>query len=413
MSGRWLMASAWTRLGPAGPVFVARLLALVASVVTAVIVARALGPEGRGVVATFVILQLLASVTAGFGTGAAAYVTVGRQTSHPSAIAGALLVWSVVVMLVAASEAGLLAVVGLLNSFGLDRTLEVSLLLTVGSAGLYLATALTQLGMGLSRTAYVAVGFCAAPLLTVAFTTVVAAMKGDTYAFVGAQVAGWSAAALLLIATLGLRPRLKSEAIVSLVRTGRAAALGDLSNALAYRFDTLILNLMAGASAAGIYSLAVQVMEPIWVVATATTGGLLIQYRRAGAGAWRGMTVRSARAVALLTLAGSLSVVILMPVLVAAVVGPSFSGSIVASAVLLPGIVFVSASKVLAAYQVASARLWLSTGIATASLVITTALDLALIPVWGAAGASAASSVGYGASLALWIMAFRRFGTPG
>jgi O-antigen/teichoic acid export membrane protein len=376
------------------------------SVLSALIIARALGADGRGVVVTFAILQMLASVTAGLGTGTAAYLLVGRDPRSQAAVLGGLALVSVIVL----STTGLIAVLaveaGFTRRLGLGDGFWAVPLLACGAAAQYLVTALTQFGMAQTRTRYASVGFAIAPVLVLVGVAIAAVATSSSHAFIVATVFGWVASAAVLLVAASTRPRVGTTEVRALFRVGAPAALGDVTNALSYRLDALIVEILAGAKGVGVYTLAVQVLEPVWIMATAASSGMLVRYRQAGVSTWHDLTSRAAILVALASATAVAIVIILIPFVVR-FVGKEFGESFGAGLALSPGIVAVSASKVLAAQQVASGRLWIGTMVATSSLVITTVLDFILIPVLGVVGAGMAASAGYLASLALWVIAHR------
>lgn len=400
--------STWQRLGPAGAVFAARAAALSASLVTVLLTSRALGAEGRGVIATFGVVQLLGAVGLGLGTGAAAYVFISRDSRVAPGVAAALLAWTAVVATATIGLVGAAQSTGLLGPWFSGVAGPLPLLLGMGAAGQYLALACTQLAMGLSRTHYTAAGFAIPPVVVMLGAVLATAVSPEPDTYLLVLAGGWATAGALLFAGLRIWPAFDLRTLAALVQTGRAAAVGECANALSYRLDTLILGLLGGIGAVGIYSLAVQVLEPLWIVATSASSGLLIQYGAVKPGQWVAITRRSARVAGALTSVGVLLVLAVLPMLIS-FVGRQFQPSIFAAWALGPGTVFLSVSKVLAAYQVGSGRLWLGSAVASVSLAVTTGFDLILIPPLGATGAAIASSVGYGVSTVLWLIAFRRY----
>lgn len=88
--------------------------------------------------------------------------------------------------------------------------------------------------------------------------------------------------------------------------------------------------------------------------------------------------------------------------------GEDFSPSVVAVWWLLPGTVALAGTKILASYIFSQGKPLINSYITVASLAITLTCDLALIPVFGVAGAAAASTIAYSTSLALSLLAYRR-----
>jgi O-antigen/teichoic acid export membrane protein len=404
------LASWWTRVGPSGPLFAARLSGLLASVVTALLLSAGLTPEQRGTVATFAILQMIAAIAAGFGTGVAAYVLVGEDPERADRVSGAVLAWASIVLLTSLVAATLLESSGLLRVWlgSTSGKAPIVPLLAIGSTGQYLSLTFTQLGAGVSRTSYVATGFVLSPLAIMAGTLVAFLGRSDATGYMFVQAIAWIGSGAILVLAFRGTPRPTLRQLPHLLERGKAAAAGDIANALSYRLDTLLLGLITGPAAVGIYSLAVQVLEPMWIVATAVSNGLLIRYPITEVGRWVRDTKRAAVVVLALTALGVSAALLALPE-VLSILRPAYSPTTTVALALGPGIIFLAGSKVLASYQVASGRLSLSSVVASASLAATTMFDLLLMPKLGAIGASAASSIGYGLSLLLWIYCFRTF----
>jgi O-antigen/teichoic acid export membrane protein len=389
--------------GPSSRIFIGRGLALVAGLITVLVTARALGPEGRGHVATFAVLISTASAVLGLGAGVAAYSLAARDGIDPIELGQTLVLWAVGVLGGSAALAVLAAGSGLLEAWLGSGDEGLVLLLGVGAGGQFLTVGLIQLSTGTGRATTTAVGF-GLPAILVALATIVVTAAGpraDRYMF--AQAAGWIASAIVLAVMLAIPLVPRSVALRAIVTRGRSAAIGDVANILSYRLDVLLLGLLSGSAAVGIYSLAVQILEPVWIVATSASNGLLIRFRDLPADAWAGATYRTARSIVLLTCLIAGAAVLLVPVAIA-ITGAGFRGAQTAAAALLPGIVMLAGSKILAAFHIASGRLGLSSGIATTSLACTTIADLSLMPFLGATGAAVASSIGYGLSMALWLI---------
>ena len=81
------------------------------------------------------------------------------------------------------------------------------------------------------------------------------------------------------------------------------------------------------------------------------------------------------------------------------VFGSDFSDVPDAMALLMPGIVALSGTKVLSSYIFSQGQVVLNSVAALVALAVTLALDAVLIPQFGVDGAAAAASVAYAASL--------------
>jgi O-antigen/teichoic acid export membrane protein len=389
---------------PSSWFFLARVVALGSGLATVILTAKLLGPEGRGQVATFAVVAMMAASILGFGTGIAAYSLAagGRDGAR---LGSALGVWAGIVGLAGAALGGIALASDV--DFGLPDPLKPGLAVLIGGAcaAQFLSTSLTQLAIGLERIGTASLGYGLPALLTGAITLLVAVVSPTVLACIVAQVIGWGASALILYHILAL-PRPHWAELGVLVRRARSAALGEVANALSYRLDVVVIAVLAGASAVGVYSFAVQLLEPLWIVATATASGLLIRLPTAPPGRWPDVARDAVLPVLGLTTIGVVAVVLLVPALVS-VIGRGFADAQVVAACLGPGIVLLSGSKVLASYNLAAGRLGAGSVVATASVSVTTLADIILVPKLGAVGGAISATAGYGVSMGLWILLSR------
>ena len=395
------------RLGPSSRLFVARAIGLTASIVTVLITARVLGPEGRGHVASFAVLTMTASTILGFGMGIGAYSLTASDGVDATALAPPFVLWACLVVGATTVIALATGAVGLLEAWVGPGGVILAPMAGLAAGTQFLSLGFTQFATGLGRSGVTALGYGLPSICIMIATLVAAVVMPSEPGFIGAQVAGWIVAATAMVVVLGLPIRPSSRGLRRLVARARTAGVGEVANALSYRLDVLILGPISGAGSVGIYSLAVQVLEPIWIVSSAASTGLLIRLRNIPRSEWWKTTSATLPLVIGLTALGAAGAIVLLPIMIA-FVGRGFDQSQQVALVLAPGIVMLAVSKVLAAYNIASGRLGMSSFVGVATVVVTTALDLALMPRFGAIGAGIASSVGYGLSMVIWIVASRR-----
>lgn len=393
------------RVGPTGTFAGARLIALAAGLVAVVISARLFGPDGRGVIAAFAVLQFLAATGLALGSGSGAFVAAHRDTDSVPALANGLLAIAMGLGVAVAALAGAAWLLGPWHVAVPGTPLAVALILGPAVAGQYLVLGGSQLAMGAGDTRRAAAGLVIGPAVMLAAVGVAALAELLLAEFLLVQAAAWLLAGAVFVVAGGGRVPAPSPAM-RILAGGRGAALGDLTNALSYRVDVLLVAALAGSAATGVYSLATQIMEPLWLLATSTAGGLLISFRGRPEAERSARTARAVRRTAILTAAGAVVFVLVVPV-AAALAGPGFEDAPRIGLLLAPGIVFLAVAKILAAYQTSLGRLWLGSVIATVAVAVGVAGGLLLIPPLGAAGAAVAASLSYGSAMVMWLAAFR------
>lgn len=170
---------------------------------------------------------------------------------------------------------------------------------------------------------------------------------------------------------------------------GRAMLFGN------YRADQWILGVMASSRELGLYSVAVAWSEVLFFLPTtlvAVTRPDLVRASPEEARARATMVLRGALA---LTLACSVVMILLAPVLCTTIFGEEFRGSVEMLRVLALGAFGITTLKLLGNALTAQRRPLLETGAVAVAFVTVFVLDFLLIPNHGGLGASIASAVSY------------------
>jgi stage V sporulation protein B len=210
--------------------------------------------------------------------------------------------------------------------------------------------------------------------------------------------------------TFSLRPG--RDLLAEELRFGSRALIGSAAERLQFRADTFFVNAMLGIRATGIYSVTSGLAETLWYVPNALG---VVMFSRAvdpGADAGRVASVLTRTTLAV-SVAAAIPAYALGPRLVRLVYGPTFTDAGVALRVILPGIVAYSVVAILSRYIVGQGRPGLGTIILMTGLVANVVSNLSLVPVYGINGASAASSISYGLTAVLALIAFHRMSGRG
>jgi O-antigen/teichoic acid export membrane protein len=190
-----------------------------------------------------------------------------------------------------------------------------------------------------------------------------------------------------------------------------ALAMGTVQvvNLIGYRIELFVLELFEGVDAVGIYSIAMQAAEALWLVpaaiATAITGPVTHDDERDATALVRRSAVKGLA----YTTGAALVVGVAAPFLIPLLFGDDFAPATRPLALLLPGVVAYAPVTILVVYlSVRHGRPNLSLAVALLAAGVTAAFSFALIPPFGASGAAAASALGYvaGAILA-WALFLR------
>jgi O-antigen/teichoic acid export membrane protein len=192
-------------------------------------------------------------------------------------------------------------------------------------------------------------------------------------------------------------------------------ALANGVSLLNYRATLFMVERFHGIAAAGIYSVAVQIAELLWMLSGALT---VAAYHRIGAAPAREsalLAAHAARQGVLLTALAAPLLGLLDWGALPWVMGAAYSDSWLPLLCLLPGVAaYAAASGLSAFFTHHGGRPQWAAGVAALSLLVNTAVGFVLVPRWGAVGAALASSLGYILAIGVGLWLFRRHtGLPG
>ncbi len=391
-------------------VFVATVAASGLGFVTAVLLARALGPEGRGVTALYQAAVSLGFAFLGLGISTAVFYYVGRRDISGSRAMEAGL--SVTLIATALTAIGVATAALAFDSNLIDQDVPYWLAVVAIPAlvqfraaeavlraqGRFGAMNLLEVSLPLSILCFLGV------VELVDGLTIYRAIVAWSFAFLPPVVIGYA----LLGPSEWPRGIAGRDLLWRAVRFGMQGQLGNLIQLLNYRLDSYLVLLLVNASGVGLYSVGVSLSEGMWLMANSVSVVLLTNLTAGDDENAARMTPIVCRNTLLVTAAAAIAAAAASPFVVPAIFGDAFDDAVLPFLWLLPGTVALAGTKILAAYVFSRGRPLINAQIAFVTLIVTIAADLLLIPPFEVAGAAAASSLAYCCSLALSTVAYRR-----
>jgi O-antigen/teichoic acid export membrane protein len=383
------------------------------SFLNVLIVARALGPAGRGTVALLTTVAFIASWLATLGADQG----LGNLAALDAEGTGRLASTSLALAAVLGTGAGLIVMgaATLVPSLTGDAPLWLFLLVLLNVPQLVAQIFLRQVVIARGRFGLANAAMLVPALVNVSVNASLAAAGQLTVAL---ALITWLAGQCLSTAALAIstarRDRLAAPdrgAAREAVSFGLRAYPAHVMNLGNYRADQWIMGVLSTPQELGLYSVAVAWSEALFMLPqalmTVQRPGLVRALPKdagAQAAAWTRLAL-----VLTLVLAGAM--VVLAPFMCATIFGAEFSGSIDDLRVLALGGLGITALKMLGSALTAQGHpLRESRGVAL-SFVVLLGLDIALIPSLGGLGAAIASAVGYGVGgIALAVVFLGVFG---
>ena len=379
----------------------------------AIVVARALGPEGRGVYALVLLSASIAQAILSLGMGVAAVYELGKGSAP---VARVIANTQQVVIFSAAMSGALVLLAWPL--FG-DRLLDEDVPFWAFAFVVPLFVnynVLTAVLQGMSRFRTMNVVIVTQPFVLL---LVLVGMEAFGDVDPTAALVAWSIGTLVaVLLALGL---LRSDLSISeLVRIdgpslrrqvsfGLKGQLGNLVQLLNYRLDQYIVLLFVSTAGVGIYAVSVTLSQAVWFGANAVATVLLPRLTAAGPEEAARTTPLVCRSTLFVSALSALGLAAVSPWLVEGLFGSDFKDALAPLLWLLPGTVALAGSKILASYLLSRGQPLINSGVTVVALAVTLAADFVLIPPFGLTGAAIASSLAYLTHFGLSLVAYARF----
>ena len=395
-----------------GVTLTARVLGLTLALVASMVIARTLGPEGTGVYTLATLLPLLIVTFANLGIGPATVYYVAQEKYPLPEVLGNNVILSIIVGAVA-SLIGLVVAVTLQDylfpTIALPYLLLALLLVPVNLFG---QQYINQILLGAQHIKEFSAATALNRLVFLILLILFALTVGLT---IGGAIVATFLSALAVCFVLypwirriagGVRFRLNGGYIRDALTYGLKAHLGNIVGFLNYRIEVFMLGAFLPASAVGFYSVAVLLAEKLWFLSDSASTVLFptISAER-DEQARKSFTPLVSRSVLLIAGIGAAALFILSQWVVVLLFSSQYLPTVRLFRILLPGIVFLSAGRILANDIAGRGKPLLNTYVGAIGVTAQVILNLAWIPRFGAAGAAWATTISYGATsvVRLWV----------
>lgn len=394
----------------------AKVVTLALGLLISVILARGLGPEGKGIYTLAVLFPTLIVTFINLGLGPATVYYVAQETHPLKKVFGSNTLLSLLL-----GGAGSLVGLVLIALFPtwvfpeIDRGYLLLALILI-PLNLFQGQVGNQILLGARRIKEFNASVILASLtfLLLLFVAIVGFGAGVPGAIWASALSSALVCAVLFVwirrLAGGFSFRLAMDYVRDALGYGLKTYVGNIIGFLNYRIEVLLLGLLMPAAALGFYSVAVGLAEKLWLVSqSAATLIFPVIAAEKDEQKRKEFTPIVSRNILLITLLGAIALYLLSPWFVVFLYSDSYLPTVQLFRILLPGIVFLSVSRILANDIAGRGKPLLNTYVGGLGLVIQVVLNLALIPRFGAVGSAWATSISYGliliARLALYASA--------
>jgi O-antigen/teichoic acid export membrane protein len=377
--------------------FTTRIVIVICTLATSIIIAHRLGPEGTGALAVLNVTVALLMQLGSAGIPSATTYFIARNRAVSNAIWTNGMVFSVAVGL--ALAVALVAIANLRPSIfnGVSPRLVAVVSISipfqlVTLVGLNLLLAMDRLRLMNYLDALSAV------LLFINATGVLVLWHGNLANLVWFNVGATVIASLVLMGFVArlLRPgnhRWEIGLLKRMLAYGMKFYVCIFAGFIIFRVDVLIVNHFRGAEAAGVYSIAAQ-FSFLLIMLPGVIASLLFPrvaaHKDEPAGYAVDVTRHTSFVMLVVCVAAAISSLAL-PI----VYGPRFAESTVQFLALLPGVFFISLESVLVQYFTGTGLPVIIPWFWVITVIVNVGLNLALVPTYGARAAAINSTVSY------------------
>ena len=381
-------------LGDSAAKLLADVVVMISSLIAGIVIARALGPTGKGIYATLALLIAICGSTALLGLGEAMIVVIGRRQATPQEAVSTSLAVAIISGFVGAGICAAVAAV-LLGTRGVFPAILLGALTVpiIGFSNLF-GCALNAFHKIRTTSLGLVIMSASTTLAVLAFVQflnmeVLGAVLAST---LGSSIGMALFGSLVTRTGLSLRPSLAFSVLKSELRIGLVLEAARLLQAMSARFDLILVYAILDGEEAGYYSVALTLAVLVATVPQAVSYASFPRYSRLSSEQARDLLVEATRLAATAATLTAVAIMLASPFVIPLLFGQDFRPAVPATIIAAIGGVFYgiqwSVSRGRGA-RGSPGSMVTSFGTSTAVMLI---LDLFLIPRWGIAGAAAAGT---------------------
>jgi O-antigen/teichoic acid export membrane protein len=387
--------------------FTASVLYFFLSFMNGVIIARVLGPAGKGEITIFVTFAGFISLFVNAGIPASNVYLVGSKQKSINEISSSTIALAFLLAIIGDVFVVIFMLTGWLQRLIPSISTTGIILVLIYFPLLLIASYLTSILQGLQKILQINI-FNIVNILFVLFINLVliflVGFKSE-YA-----MSSLIAAQVIVIGLISrqvkkeggnLLPKVSSAVIHPQMKYGLRGYIGNLFQFFNYRLDSFVVNYFLGPSNVGIYSVSVALAGLLWYFPNAVS---FVIFPNAAARK-KGESINFPKKVfyttMIFTFCGAIGLALVGKYLITLFYSSSFTPAYIPLLALLPGTMLFGGTKILANEMAGRGYPEYNSFVAGVSLVITIILDFSLIPTHGILGAAFASSISYSFSFVI------------
>jgi len=381
--------------------FFGQSIGVIISIASSAIIARWLGPEGKGILAITLLLPGALVIFLNLGIGVANVYYIGTRRFDVSTLSKNSVTFALLT-----SALGTVLIVGFLALGWIQPFLPgvpawliliAAVLFPIGILAGYFNTIL----QGLQSIITLNIIHLSQRVLTLIFLCLFIiilnlGILGALVSHLGTGLVGLIALTAVVGRKGGIfKPSWNSRIMGSTLSFGLKGQIGNILQFFNYRLDLFILNYFLGPDHVGIYTVSVGLAELLWHFPDAVSFVLLSKVANTKPGLLDSFTPRVLRSTLGVTAVGGIGLLILGKSIISITYSPVFLAAYIPLVALIPGVVLLGGAKVLTSNIAGRGSPQYNSITSGLALIITVILDIVLIPRYGVLGAALASSIAY------------------
>lgn len=378
-------------------VFVSNILAITSALLVDILLSRELGPDGRGLYTSVLVVPLIVTSFVMLGIRRSAVFHLGQKDFDANRIVSGILSLLVITSILAVMVSGLVFVVippeGLTLPIAMLALLSVpAKLVLVYSGGIYIGTEDFKRS-NIQVWLPVFLDLIGILLFVLLFKW---SVNGALLSLFLANVAVAVFSLSYLFKTYQIRLSADKVMVWSLAKMGLAYAVAVVVMQLNYRVDILLLQELSTMKEVGFYSLGVAISDKLWQLPSAI--GLVVMSRTANVEDTFKLdrdVARLMRISFLIVLIAAFVLWLVIPHLLPFIYGQRFAPSIPIVRLMLPGIIMFVIVRILSGRFAGAGQPKLLILLFVPTLLVNVILNVIWIPSYGGLGAAMATNVSY------------------
>ena len=394
--------------------FGTRVFQLILGIGSSVIIARMLGPQGRGIYSLAILLPGLLAVFTNLGIGPASVFYIGKKKYSPKEVFGTNIIF-----------AGLISIFTIIIGLIIVFFFSDKLFPGVPKECLFLALSVIPLQFFSGFAVHILLGLQKIKkynfiqliqnfIFLFLIIIFLLGLRFGVKAVITANILAIFVGSVVLFLqtkkeTNGIVFSLNREIIKDFVLYGSKIYLGNILSFLHYRIDMFMLNVFLNPIAVGFYSVAAALAEKIWLISQ--SAGTLLFPRvssETNEESLNKFTPLVCRNTLFITTLSAIFLFLIGRWLIILLYSKEFSNSVLPFQILLIGAITISGWRILASDLNGRGKPLLNSYITGISVIINIILNIIFIPKFGINGAAWATAISYTIVLIITIIVYSR-----